>query len=164
MAKETQTDDKQPGIGLQRIYIKDISFETPGTPEIFKKDWKPAVHMELHTKSKVLDAQVHEVTLSVTVTAKDGENTVFIVEVNQVGIFAVQGFPEDQQQSILGAYCPSILYPYAREVVSDLVTKGSFPQLLLAPINFDSLYLQHLERKKQQGSEKEGASSDSKPN
>ena len=128
---------------LQRIYLKDLSFETPNAPEIFRGEWKPQHELTLNTSIKKLESMIYEVVLAVTVTAKSGERTAFIVEVQQAGLFAVQGFAEAELGPLLGAYCPNLLFPYAREAVSDLVAKGSFPQLLLQPVNFDALFAQH---------------------
>jgi preprotein translocase subunit SecB len=128
---------------VQRVYTKDVSFESPNAPEIFRGEWKPTHELNLNTKIDRLDETVYEVVLAVTVTAKMGERTAFIVEVQQAGIFTTAGFPEAEMGPLLGAYCPSLLFPYAREVVSDLVVKGSFPQLVLQHVNFDALFAQH---------------------
>jgi len=133
-----------PQFAILRTYLKDVSFETPNSPAVFTQDWKPEVNLQLNSSTNQLDNDVYEVVLNVTVTAKQGEKTGFLVEVQQAGIFRVQGFEETQKGAMLGAYCPNTLYPFAREAVSDLVVKGGFPQLLLAPINFDALYAQNL--------------------
>lgn len=151
----TMPDDKQgPIFNIQRIYIKDASFETPNAPQIFKEEWKPEVNVDLHTKTTDIEENVYDVVLHLTVTVKMANKTAFLVEVHQAGIFTIKGFPKEQLSHALGSMCPNILYPYAREAISDLVTRGGFPQLLLAPVNFDALYLQHLEQQKKQ---KEGA-------
>ena len=137
-----------PQFAILRTYLKDVSFETPNSPAVFTQDWKPEVNMQLDSSVNELDNGVYEVVLNVTVTAKQGEKTGFLVEVQQAGIFRVQGFEETQKGAMLGAYCPNSLYPFAREAVSDLVVKGGFPQLLLTPINFDALYAQKLSRVK----------------
>jgi preprotein translocase subunit SecB len=131
---------------LQRIYLKDVSFETPHSPQIFTEKWDPAVNVELRTAGNVIMENVHEVILTVTVTAKVGDNTAFLVEVQQAGVFTVGGFNDADRGHMLGSYCPNILFPYAREAISDLIGKGGFPQLLLAPVNFDALYAQHLQQ------------------
>lgn len=143
-------EDAQQQFAIQRIYVKDASFEAPSTPGIFKEEWKPEMHLDIHTNSEKVQDDVHEVVLSLTVTVKNGEETAFIAEVKQAGIFTVNGFNEEQLHQTLGSFCPSVIYPYAREVVSDLVSRGGFPQLILAPVNFDALYAQH---KEQQGDE-----------
>lgn len=137
--------DKTPEMNfvIQRIYVKDASFEAPHAPQIFKEEWKPEVNVDLQTKTNNLEEGIHEVVLHLTVTVKMGEKTAFLVETQQAGIFTIKGFPKDQTSQALGAMCPTILYPYARETISDLVTRGGFPQLLLAPVNFDALYVQH---------------------
>ena len=144
MSENSQAREESREFALQRIYTKDISFETPNSPGVFGVEWKPESNLNLNSNTRKLDDSHYEVTLTVTVTTKIGDQTAFLVEVQQAGIFLVKGFPEPEMGHMLGAYCPNILFPYARETVSDLVTKGSFPQLLLAPVNFDALYAQHL--------------------
>ena len=137
--KKTQT--AQPEFAIQRLYVKDLSLETPNTPKIFLKQWEPQLHMDLATDANlVLEEGVREVVLTVTVTVKIKEEVAFLVEVKQAGIFSLKGFTDDQLKHMLGSFCPNILYPYAREVVSDAVMRAGFPQLYLAPVNFDALY------------------------
>lgn len=160
------TDNNQPApdareFALQRIYVKDISFETPNSPLIFTKEWKPQSNLNLNSNVNKLENDTYEIILSVTVTAKVEEKTAFLVEVQQAGIFLLKNFPENEVGHMLGAYCPNILFPYAREVVSDLVTKGSFPQLLLNPVNFDSLYNQHLQQMQGQQAQQPAQKGDS---
>ena len=140
---------------IQRVYTKDISFETPNSPAIFTEKWNPESNLELNSSVQPMENDLYEVTLSVTVTTKVGDKVAFLVEVQQAGVFLVRGFPQQELGGVMGAYCPNILFPYAREVVSDLVTKGSFPQLVLSPVNFDMLYAQHIQGQvnKQKGSE-----------
>jgi len=128
---------------LQRIYVKDLSFESPNSPAIFTGQWQPQHELNVNTKVNKLSEDTYEVVLAVTVTTKMGEQTAFIVEVQQAAVVTVKGFPEAELGPLLGAYCPNLLFPYAREAVSDLVTKGSFPQLVLQPVNFDALFAQH---------------------
>jgi preprotein translocase subunit SecB len=137
-----------PVFTIQRIYVKDVSFETPHAPEIFREEWKPEVNVDLQTKTNRLEDTIYEVVLHLTVTVKMGERVAFLVEVHEAGIFTLKGFAQDQLAHALGSMCPNILYPYARETISDIVIRGGFPQLLLAPVNFDALYLQHLEQQK----------------
>ena len=127
---------------LHRIYIKDLSFESPNSPRIFIGDWQPKHELNLNTKINRIDDLTFEVILSVTVTTHLGEQTAFIVEVQQAGLVGVKGFTEAELGPLLGAYCPNLLFPFAREAISDLVSKGSFPQLLLQPVNFEVLYAQ----------------------
>lgn len=145
--------EKQDGpvFMIQRIYVKDASFEAPLTPEIFKEEWKPEVNVDLQTKSAPVEDLIYEVVLHITVTVKMNEKTAFLVEVRQAGIFTIKGFNEEQVGHIIGSECPKILYPYAREAISENVTRGGFPQLLLAPVNFDALYMQHIEQQRKEG-------------
>lgn len=135
---------------IQRLYIKNSSFETTQTPTIFQKPWEPELNLELNTGHTELENSTYEVTLTVTATVKNKQETAFLVEVQQAGIFTVQGPDSEQLQHILGSFCPSILFPYVRETVSSLVTKGSFPPLVLSPINFDALYMQKLQAQQEQ--------------
>jgi preprotein translocase subunit SecB len=131
---------------LQRIYLKDCSFETPNTPQIFRADWQPQVSLELQTKTEALGEDSYEVVLAVTATAKVDSKIAFLVEVKQAGIFTIKDFTDTQREEITGVVCPGILFPYIREVVSSTISRGSFPQLLLDPINFEALYRQQLEQ------------------
>jgi preprotein translocase subunit SecB len=153
-APDQQTPERN--FAVQRVYTRDISFESPNAPEIFRGDWKPKHELNLNTKINQLDEQVFEVVLTVTVSVTVEEKTAFIAEVHQAGIFGLSGFSEAEVGPMLGAYCPALLFPYAREVVSDLVVKGSFPQLVLQHVNFDALFAQHQE----QAMEQEQASGD----
>jgi preprotein translocase subunit SecB len=124
------------------------NFEAPNTPHTFTEDWKPEVQLNLETKSNRIQENIHEVILSVTATVNSNKKSAFLVEVHQAGIFLVSGFASEQLHQMLGSFCPNILFPYAREAISDLVVRGGFPQLILAPVNFDALYAQHLEEQK----------------
>lgn len=137
-----------PVFMIQRLYVKNASFEAPKVPEIFKEEWKPEVNVDLQTNTVRLEENIHEISLHITVTVKMNAKTAFLAEVQQGGIFTIKGFNEEQMGHIIGSECPKILYPYAREAISDLVIKGGFPQLLLAPVNFDAMYLQHLEEQR----------------
>jgi len=147
MAEQNTTEEKQ--FSIQKIFTKDISFETPNSPKIFTEKWEPTVDFNLGTNVEALEDTLFEVSLSVTVTVKCKETTAYLVEVTQSGIFSLAGFSEQEMGPMVGSFCPNILFPYAREVVSDLVAKGGFPQLLLAPVNFDALYAQHLQQAQQ---------------
>jgi len=140
-------NSKEPQFEIQRIYVKDLSFESPNTPQTFVEDWKPEVQLNLETKSHKVQDNVHEVVLSITATVTSNKKSAFLIEIQQSGIFMINGFPADQLHQMLGSFCPNILFPYAREVISDVVVRGGFPQLILAPVNFDALYMQHLEEK-----------------
>ena len=134
---------------IQRIYTKDISFEAPNTPEVFMQEWKPQVNVNLNNTVKDLGEGNLEVALTVTVTATVEEKTAFLVEVTQAGIFLARGIPEEEMGPLLGIYCPNMLFPYVRETVSDLITRGSFPQFLLAPVNFEMLYAQQMQQQQE---------------
>ena len=148
MAENPNNVEKQ--FAIQKIYIKDISFETPNSPKIFSEKWEPSVEFNLSTHAEALENSLYEVVLSITITVKIADTTAYLVEVNQAGVFTLSGFSDQEMGPMIGSFCPNILFPYAREVVSDLVNKGGFPQLLLAPVNFDALYAQHLQQMQQQ--------------
>lgn len=137
--------DAAPHFEIQRVYLKDLSFEAPNTPHTFIEEWKPEVQLNLETKSNRVQENLHEVVLSVTATVSTSNKPAFIAEVHVAGMFAISGIPAEQLRQMLGSFCPNILFPYAREVISDVVVRGGFPQLILAPVNFDALYAQHLE-------------------
>ncbi len=143
MAEETAQPERQ--FALQKIYVKDVSFETPNSPEVFTLKWEPKVEFNLSSNAQKLQENLYEVSLTTTVTVKLGEKTAYLVEVCQAGIFAMAGFDDQELGPLIGSYCPNVLFPYAREAVSDLVTKGGFPPMLLAPINFDALYMQQMQ-------------------
>jgi preprotein translocase subunit SecB len=132
---------------IQRIFTKDVSFETPNSPAIFQKEWTPEIKLDMDTRSNKLDENVYEVVLALTVTATIGEETAFLCEIQQAGIFSIAQLEELQMAHMLGAYCPNILFPYAREAVAALVNRGTFPQLNLAPVNFDALFSQYMQQR-----------------
>ncbi len=131
---------------IQKIFTKDLSFESPNTPAIFTKPWKPETNVAINTASQKLDDKNFEVTLSVTATTKSNADVAYVAEVKQTGVFGITGAPESQLGHILGSFCPNTLFPYAREAISSLVTRGGFPELNLTPINFDALYAQSLQQ------------------
>lgn len=146
--------DKKQKFEIQRVYMKDASFEAPNTPAVFlQENWKPEISVDLNMDHQKLQEGLFEVVLSLTVNAKHKEEHAFCVEVKKAGIFVVEGFEEEQQAHLLGALCPGILFPFAREIVADLVNRASFPQLVLAPINFDALYQQRLATEQKEGLE-----------
>ncbi len=145
---EQQSDTRE--FAIQKIYCKDISFEAPNTPQIFREQWQPEVNLQLGNAAQSLGEGVHEIVLTVTVTVKLADKTALLVEVQQAGIFNIKGYNEQEMGVMVGSFCPNILFPYAREAISDLATRGGFPQLLLAPVNFDALYQQHLQQQQQQ--------------
>ena len=147
------TDQQQANqqFAVQKIYIKDMSFEAPNSPEVFTEgQWQPEVNVQINTEGRTLAENTHEVTLTITVTAKQDNKTAFLVEVKQAGVFVMVNFEEEQLKGMLGAYCPEMLFPFVREEVANLVAKGGFPQLLLSPVNFNALYMQHQEQQAQQ--------------
>ncbi|AXR05225.1 protein-export chaperone SecB [Salinimonas sediminis] len=155
MAEENQANGAAPEqqgaqFNIQRIYTKDISFESPNAPAIFTKDWKPEIKLDLDTKTAQIDENVFEVVLSVTVTATMGEETAFLCEVQQAGIFALGEMPDQNKAHMLGSFCPNVLFPYARETISNLVNRGTFPPLNLAPVNFDAIFAAYMQRRAQQ--------------
>lgn len=147
-------EETAPQFSLQRIYVRDLSFEAPKSPAIFRQAWEPSVGLDLNTRQKALEGDFHEVVLTLSVTVKNGENeeVAFIAEVQQAGIFLIKNLDAASMSHTLGAFCPNILFPYAREALDSLVTRGSFPVLMLAPVNFDALYAQELQRMQQEGS------------
>ncbi|EAR60032.1 protein-export chaperone SecB [Neptuniibacter caesariensis] len=137
-------EQQGPQFSVQRVYIKDSSFESPNAPEIFMSPWQPEVGLEMNTQTNQLGDNAFEVVLTLTVTVKNEDKTAFLVELQQAGIFAIAGLGEAEMHHTLGAFCPSILFPYAREAIDSMVTKASFPALMLAPVNFDALYAQQM--------------------
>lgn len=135
---------------VQRVYIKNLSYETNNTPAVFQEKWEPELSLDLNSENHELGKDVFEVVLTVTAKVTNNNKTAFLVEVEQAGIFTIQGPTKEQLDYLLNSFCPSLLFPYAREVISSEVMRGSFPQLVLAPINFDALYLQQLEEQKKQ--------------
>ena len=140
---EANKDETRREFAMQRVYTKDVSFETPNAPAVFQQEWKPETKVNLNTEVQTLGDGVYEVCLTVTVTTQLGEQNAYLAEVKEAGIFTINGFSEQELGPMLGSYCPNQLFPYVREVISDLITKGSFPQLVLQPVNFDALYAQH---------------------
>ncbi|HEY9104228.1 protein-export chaperone SecB [Chitinimonas sp.] len=132
----------QPVFAIEKLFVKDISLEVPNAPQIYLEAQQPEINMQLSTASQQLDEGYFENVLTVTVTATLGERTVFLVEVAQGGIFQIRNVPAEDLEPILGMACPNILFPYVREVVSDLVTRAGFPPVVLAPINFEQLFMQ----------------------
>jgi preprotein translocase subunit SecB len=152
MAEENDIQATQPAdsadagqqvrFSVQRIYIKDASFEAPDTPESFRRAYAPQVNFSINSRSKQIEEGIHEVVLRLTADVKQDGKTVFLVEVQQAGIFEVAGLDGERLEQVLSITCPSVLFPYGREAVDALVTKGSFPALMLAPINFEAVYAQ----------------------
>jgi preprotein translocase subunit SecB len=150
MSEQANTEQQAaPQFAIQRLYVKDISFESPLGVEIFSKPWKPTFHQELATETTEVTDGNYEVALTVTVTGKLEDQNAFVVEVKQAGLFLLKGFTEDQMRTVVGATCPSLLFPYARQVIDSLMVQGTLPPLMLPPINFDSLFQQALAQQAQ---------------
>ncbi len=145
-SKQSNSQTEQPAFSIEKLYIKDASVEVPNAPQIFTERETPQVSIELANATQVLGEGIHEVVIKVTVTAKIGDKTAFLVEVSQAGIFAVRNVPEENMEMIIAITCPNILFPYAREAVSDLVVRAGFAPVLLNPINFEALYMQQKEQ------------------
>lgn len=143
---DQSADAVQRQFQLQRVYLKDLSFEAPRSPEVFRQEWKPEVNLEVNSGARLLEPGVFEVAMKVTVDVKNVEKTAFIVEVEQAGLFIVQGFEGLELDHLLKGVAPNILFPYVREAVTDLVTRGTFPQFLLQPINFEAAFIENLRR------------------
>ena len=140
------TEQEAPLFAIEKLYVKDISLEVPNAPAIFMESESPEIGIQLQTGVQRLGEDAFEVTLTVTVTAKLGEKTVFLVEVGQAGIFRVRNVPEENLDPLLSIACPNILFPYAREVVSELVTRAGFSPVILQPVNFEALYAARLQQ------------------
>ncbi|GHD74071.1 protein-export chaperone SecB [Vogesella fluminis] len=138
----SEQQELQPVFSIEKIYVKDLSLEIPNAPAIFLEQEQPEIDMQLASEGRQLEDGFFEVSLTVTVTAKLPEKTMFLCEVAQAGIFQIQHIPAEDIDPILGVACPNILFPYARETVSSLVGRAGFPPVLLAPINFEALYMQ----------------------
>ncbi len=151
-ATATATGDAKqgPNFALQRLYLKDASFESPASPGTFQGQWSPKVTFDIKTRTAKLQDDVYEVVLVLTVEAKQAEAVAFLVEVQQGGVFVCRGLDNQQLEQVLSTVCPNIMFPYAREAIDALVIKGSFPPLMLAPVNFDALYAQRKQQDSQQ--------------
>jgi len=134
--------DTGPQLALQSVYLKDCSYEAPNGPRVDGGNWNPQINLDLHTSATALTPELREVVLTVTVSAKQNEVTMFLVEVKQAGVFMMRNLNEPDVKRAVSSVCPGVLFPYARAAVSHLVTQGGFPQFLLPPVNFDALYAQ----------------------
>jgi preprotein translocase subunit SecB len=139
---------------IKKLYVKDVSFESPATPKSFSfKQWEPKIELNLTNKQTHIEADIYQVVLSITATVSIEEETAFLVEVHQAGLFQIAGFEDEQKSYLLGSQCMNILFPYAREVISDMSVRGGFPPLVMSPVNFDTLYQQHLQQQQGQPGE-----------
>lgn len=151
---EATAPNKQ--FAIQKLYVKDVSFESPGSPHSFSyTKWNPKVDLNLTNSHTQVEGDIYEAVLSLTVTVSHDDKTAFLVEIQQAGLFAIAGFDEDEKKYLIGSQCMNILFPYAREVISSLSAGGGFPPLVLAPVNFDALYQQHLQQGQAQQDEPE---------
>ncbi len=154
MAETDQANEKR--LSIMKIYVKDFSFESPQSPAVFQvKDWAPQTNLNLRSSHQKTEDGLHEVVLTLTVDTKDpeGDKTIFLVELQQAGIFDITGHADAELGALLGSFCPNLLFPYAREAISSIVQRGGFPEFLLQPINFDALYAASLQQQAQQQAE-----------
>lgn len=145
---------QQPIFGIEKIYVKDLSLEIPHAPDVFLNGEQPQVDVQLHNEGAPIGEGLYQVVLTVTVTAKTGEKTMFLVEAAQAGIFQIRNVPETDLDPLLATACPNILFPYVRETVSDIISRAGFPPVYLAPVNFDAIYLQRLQQAQEQAAPK----------
>lgn len=139
-------EDQQPSFQIEKIYVKDVSLEIPGAPQVFLEAQGPQLEIQVKNESSRFAEGLYEVVVTVTVTAKAGDKALFLAEAAQAGIFSVRGVPQADVEPLLAVACPTILYPYARETISDLITRGGFPPVLLAPVSFEALYAQRMQQ------------------
>jgi len=144
-SNSTETPEKQ--LVLQKIYVKDLSFESPKAPGIFATNVSPQMQLDIRSDNQDIGGGNVEVSLTLTVASKDKDDTLFLIEICQAGIFMIEGYTSQERSALIGSFCPNTLYPFAREAVADIATKGGFPQLLLQPINFDALYTQAVQER-----------------
>jgi preprotein translocase subunit SecB len=152
MSEQDSSTNEPSGaqFALQRIFVKDASFESPRAPEVFRSKWQPKVNMELNSSHSLIEEDLYEVVLQITITTRnEAEEAVYLTEVQQAGIFLIKGLEETALRQTLGAFCPSVLFPYAREAVDNMVINGSFPPLMLSPVNFDAIYEQTLRQQQE---------------
>ncbi|MBV2192926.1 MAG: protein-export chaperone SecB [Azonexus sp.] len=142
-------EQQAPIFSIEKVYAKDVSLEIPNAPQVFLERENPTIELQLHDGASNIEEGLYEVVVTATVTAKTGENTMFLVEVAQAGIFQIRNLPVENIEPVLGVACPNIIFPYLRETVSDLVTRAGFPPVLLAPINFEALYQQRMQAQQQ---------------
>ena len=153
------SDEKTPQnyFSIQKLYVKDVSFESPATPDVFSfQKWQPKIDLNLANKHIDVGEGRYEVILSITATVTHEEKTAFLIEVHQAGLFAISGFSDQDRNYLLGSQCMNILLPYAREVISDMTVRGGFPPLILSPVNFDALYQQHVQAQKNKAGTESG--------
>lgn len=147
-AAENQAE--QPQFGMQRIYIKDLSFESPRAPLAFQEKWAPQVKLDANTNASKVKDDMYEVVLTLTITVTNNDETAYLAEVQQAGVFSIKGLDGAAMEHTIGAFCPNILFPYAREAIDNLVVRGNFPPMHLAPINFDAIFAEAKKRRAEQ--------------
>ncbi len=145
-APAPQAPEQQASFNIEKLYVKDLSLELPNAPQVFMQADSPQLDVQIHNESQHVSDALYEVVVTATVTAKAGEKTLFLAEVAQAGLFSIVNVPADELEPLLGIGCPTILYPYVREAISDLVTRGGFPPVILAPVSFEALYMQRHEK------------------
>ncbi len=141
MMEQNEQENVQPGFGIEKLYVKDLSVEVPNAPQIFLEREAPQVEIQLNTQGQLVGEDAYEVVLTVTVTAKLADKTVFLVEIGQGGVFRIVNVPKEQIEPLLAIACPNILFPYAREALSDAVIRAGFAPVILQPVNFESMYM-----------------------
>jgi preprotein translocase subunit SecB len=146
------SDEQQPVFSIEKIYVKDLSVEVPGAPQVFLEPEQSQLEVQLEQQNTQIGEGLYEVTLMVSVTAKSGDKTLFLVEASQSGIFQIRNVGDDNLGAVLGMLCPNVLFPYARETVSDTVNRAGFPPVNLAPVNFEAIYQQRLAQQQQKES------------
>ncbi|QLB13827.1 protein translocase subunit secB [Bisgaardia hudsonensis] len=164
VATESEDSGTQATLEIQRIYVKDISFEAPNLPHIFQQEWKPQLKFDLNTEATQLSEDLYEVCLNISTetTLEDSGDVAFICEVKQAGVFTISGLDDMQMAHCLTSQCPNMLFPYARELIANLVNRGTFPALNLSPVNFDALFLDYLQRQQDQAEKVEEKEENSK--
>lgn len=146
----TPTQDNMPVFNIEKIYIKDLSVEVPNAPQVFLEREAPQMEMQMNTQSAQVEDDIYQCVLSIIITAKTQAQTAFLVEIHQAGVFRIKNLPKEAMEPALGVGCPNILFPYAREAITDVVQKAGFPPLMLQPVNFETLYLQQRQAGSQQ--------------
>ncbi|MCB1672360.1 MAG: protein-export chaperone SecB [Pseudomonadales bacterium] len=163
-AAAPETEQQGPNFSLQRLYLKDASFESPNSPDSFRSgQWRPQITFDIKSRNTRLQDGAYEVILVLTVQAKQDDKVAFLVEVQQGGIFTCKGLADEQLEQVLATVCPNIMFPYARETIDSLVVKGSFPPLMLAPVNFEALYAQGKQQEAERAAAGNGAAAESDP-
>jgi preprotein translocase subunit SecB len=148
---DTQQPPAAATFQIEKIYVKDLSLEIPHAPGVFTEQVQPEIQVQINTEAQQFGEGYYEVTVTATVTAKTGERTIFLAEVEQAGIFSLRNVPATDIGPLLGVACPTVIFPYLREAMSDVITRGGFPPLLLAPLSFEQLYLQQQAAQQGQG-------------